>query len=92
MSFHHWAEQARGLSETGRVLRPGGRFLLADHFVLAPHRLFYATRSRRERFHTPVEIDRMLAGAGFEGCEWRELYRIGPFLIVSAVSASRTTG
>jgi ubiquinone/menaquinone biosynthesis C-methylase UbiE len=29
-SFHHWAERAAGLTEIGRVLRPGGRALLFD--------------------------------------------------------------
>jgi ubiquinone/menaquinone biosynthesis C-methylase UbiE len=30
LTFHHWTDQAKGLSEVGRVLAPGGRWLLAD--------------------------------------------------------------
>ena len=30
MSFHHWSDQAHGLSETSRVLHHGGIFILAD--------------------------------------------------------------
>jgi ubiquinone/menaquinone biosynthesis C-methylase UbiE len=29
-SFHHWSDQAKGVSEAYRVLRPGGLFILAD--------------------------------------------------------------
>lgn len=34
MSFHHWIDQAKGVNEVARVLRPQGAFLLAD--VVAP--------------------------------------------------------
>jgi ubiquinone/menaquinone biosynthesis C-methylase UbiE len=30
LSFHHWNDQAKGVSEIARVLRSQGRFLLAD--------------------------------------------------------------
>lgn len=30
MSFHHWKDRATGVREIARVLRPGGRFCLAD--------------------------------------------------------------
>jgi len=33
MSFHHWADQRKGIREIARVLNPGGVFCLADHVV-----------------------------------------------------------
>ena len=37
LSFHHWEDQPKGICEAARVLRPGGRFVLAD--ILTPLRL-----------------------------------------------------
>ncbi len=34
ISFHHWADQAQGVREVARILRPGGWFCLADHEFL----------------------------------------------------------
>ncbi len=34
LSFHHWNDQAEAINEIARVLRPGGRFCLADHTFL----------------------------------------------------------
>jgi len=36
VSFHHWSDQAQGVKEAFRVLRPGGLFILAD-MSLASH-------------------------------------------------------
>jgi ubiquinone/menaquinone biosynthesis C-methylase UbiE len=54
LSFHHWSNQAKGLQEIARVLRPGGLFCLADHrFGLFRERV----RSRRQ-------IQALIIGAG----------------------------
>jgi ubiquinone/menaquinone biosynthesis C-methylase UbiE len=42
LSFHHWHDQAAGVREIARVLRPRGHFILAD-FTL-PRALGWATR------------------------------------------------
>jgi ubiquinone/menaquinone biosynthesis C-methylase UbiE len=33
LSFHHWADQQKGLQEIARVLQPGGWLCLTDHTV-----------------------------------------------------------
>ena len=38
ISFHHWENQAGGLREVSRVLRPGGHLLLVDAFAGGPWR------------------------------------------------------
>ncbi len=89
ISFHHWADQGKGLREVARALVPGGLFLLADHFVIPLQRVFFATPKRRERFHTPAEIGSMLREAGFAQIEWHDIYRIGPLLLVAGVTARK---
>jgi ubiquinone/menaquinone biosynthesis C-methylase UbiE len=59
LSFHHWADQARGLAEICRVLRPGGWFCLADHTFPLGRLLGKKVRSARE-------LRMMLEAAGME--------------------------
>jgi SAM-dependent methyltransferase len=89
ISFHHWADQSRGLREAARTLTPGGLFLLADHFVTPLQWVFSATPGRRKRFHTPAEIDEMLGVAGLTGHRWHDIHRIGPFLLINGVTAGK---
>jgi ubiquinone/menaquinone biosynthesis C-methylase UbiE len=48
LSFHHWADQEKGLQEIARVLRPGGYFCLADHVMLLFKLLGEKVKSREE--------------------------------------------
>ena len=89
ISFHHWADQHRGLHEAARVLAPGGRFLLADHFVTPLQWVFFATPARRKRFHSPTEIDGMLDAAGLGNRQWHRIYAIGPLLLITGVTARK---
>ena len=60
LSFHHWTNQAKGISEVARVLRPQGRFLLADIVIPRWLSLFI----RHFRYNSPARIREMFTGAG----------------------------
>jgi ubiquinone/menaquinone biosynthesis C-methylase UbiE len=60
LSFHHWADQARGISEVARVLRPQGRFLLADIVIPRWLSLFV----KHFRYNSPARIREMFVQAG----------------------------
>jgi len=61
ISFHHWADQRRGLLEVARVLRPGGYFCIAD--IVIPRWMAWILRSRAR---TPAAIRALLVEAGLE--------------------------
>jgi ubiquinone/menaquinone biosynthesis C-methylase UbiE len=57
LSFHHWADQQRGLQEIARVLRTGGWLCLADH-TLRLAKLFGEKPKSRE------QLQALMSGAG----------------------------
>ena len=82
-SFDHWSDQAAGLVECARVLRPGGRLVLVDQFSawLAPTLLV-----RRGKARTKRRATRLLVAAGFGSPEWHDLYAV----IIRAATARRS--
>ncbi|MGA2681138.1 MAG: class I SAM-dependent methyltransferase [Candidatus Bathyarchaeia archaeon] len=60
LSFHHWTNQTKGINEVARVLRPHGRFVLAD--IVIPHWLSFFVRNFRH--NSPARIRDMFTQAG----------------------------
>ncbi len=71
MTFHHWADQRKGIAEVRRVLKPGGRWLLAD-FIPTGLMRYVRRLFRLERFRERKELDLMLAAGGLRVvAEWQ---------------------
>ena len=63
MTFHHWADQKKGVSEVARVLAPNGRWLLAD-FVGQGIVRSITQLLRLHRFFDRKGLDTFIAEAG----------------------------
>jgi len=60
LSFHHWTNQIKGVSEVVRVLRPNGLFILAD--VTIP--LWMARFVKNFKKNSPSRIEEVFTHAG----------------------------
>ena len=65
MTFHHWSDQGRGIAEIARVLRPGGRWLLAE-FVASGFVGFMRRVLRLHQFPERADLQRRLAVSGLQ--------------------------
>lgn len=63
MTFHHWADQGKGIAEVARVLAPGGRWLLAE-FIPAGALAFVRRVLRLRQFPERPQLE---AALGHEG-------------------------
>jgi ubiquinone/menaquinone biosynthesis C-methylase UbiE len=71
LSFHHWSNQAKGVSEIARVLHSQGRFLLAD--IMLPFGFSHVFRHFKR--NNPAKTREMFVKAGlnveFQQRQWR---------------------
>ena len=84
MTFHHWSDQGKGISEVARVLTPAGRWLLAD-FIATGLMRYIRRLFRLRRFPERRLLDPMLAAAGLRVLSQRRVPRIGAQVPVLAV-------
>lgn len=63
MTFHHWADQRQAVTEIARVLKPAGRWVLAD-FVAAGLMRYIRRLLRIKRLPERRELEAMLKSAG----------------------------
>jgi ubiquinone/menaquinone biosynthesis C-methylase UbiE len=82
LTFHHWADQAKGIAEVRRVLAPGGRWVLAD-FIAGVLADFIARGRMPER----ARLDAMLGAAGLQVVARRSLWRTLGNVAVVAIAA-----
>lgn len=91
-SMHHWTDQDAAIAELARILRPGGRLLLADEDFEDPdhpeHEQFAERHAEHSHHFDMVDPERVAAGlraAGLEiGTAGKELLAGRPTLLVQA--------
>ena len=86
-SFHHWADQAAGIREIGRVLAPDGSLVMTDPFA-AGWRRWGARIRRHGRMHSRAEVEAMLAATELAVVGWERVKVLGTLtshFVVAAV-------
>ena len=79
-SFHHWSDQVQGIREIRRILRPGGRFLLADVVPLPLVSRFF----HHGHMCNSQEVQKLFELAGLD-VEMQRRLLLGHFLVTAGI-------
>jgi ubiquinone/menaquinone biosynthesis C-methylase UbiE len=85
ISFHHWKDQAAGVREVARVLRPEGYFFLTDASVPA----WLSRFIHQPRFHTPAHLRTLFMEAGLNVLMQQGVF--SRYVLVTVGARSRET-
>jgi ubiquinone/menaquinone biosynthesis C-methylase UbiE len=87
MTFHHWDDQRGAIAEVARVLKPGGRWLLAD-FVAEGFMRYVRRALRLRQFPERAQLDSMLRPAGLRVVAERKVRGLRGQVPVLAIARS----
>jgi ubiquinone/menaquinone biosynthesis C-methylase UbiE len=88
MTFHHWADQGRGIAEIARVLTPGGRWLLAE-FVAAGFVGLIRRVLRLHQFPERADLRKRLSVSGLQVLAEERVKGLRGQVVVMAIGQAR---
>lgn len=96
-AFHWFPDQDAALRDLGRVLRPGGRLLLAlvsppFEFVADAFGFGMQVVGQPLRWTTPSQLRAQVEAAGFQVERQRRIFRIPGFLLPPTLTVARWSG
>lgn len=86
LTFHHWSDQPKAVTEIARVLAPGGRWLLAD-FIATGLMRYFRRLLRMRRFSERESLGAMLSPAGLRVVTERKVLGLHGQVAVLAIGA-----
>ena len=87
LTFHHWDDQRGAIADVARVLKPGGRWLLAD-FVPDGFMRYVRRAMRLRQFPERSQLDSMLRPSGLQVASERKVRRLRGQVPVLAIARS----